>query len=207
MPLTPLTLQRILRDHLDHLLRLETLYAEMDAAYGAAASGYGFDCRGCDDNCCGTRFYHHTLIEVAGLLSGYRELPETQREALAARAIDYGRALQTSEERNRPLERLCPLNVDTRCLLYRQRPMICRLHGIPHTMRHPTRGVITGTGCHLCEALPRSSPGQPLDRTPLYSAMAQLEQSLRRVSGVASSVRLTIAQMILIFEAIGPQDQ
>lgn len=200
MPLPPLHLQRILQDHPDALHQLETLYAEMDTAYDAAAAGYGFDCRGCEDSCCRSRFYHHTLAEVAGLLRGYIELPEKQREEIAARARDYCRALHTSEQRNRPLDRLCPLNVDTRCLLYRQRPMICRLHGIPHTMRHPTRGVITGTGCHLCETSPGQSGGPPLDRTPLYTAMARLEKSLRQASGVDSPLRLTIAQMVLIFE-------
>ena len=156
MPLAPLHLQRILQDHPDALHQLETLYAEMDTAYDAAAAGYGFNCRGCEDSCCRSRFYHHTLVEAAGLLRGYIELPGKQREEIAARARDYCCALQTSEQHNRPLDRLCPLNVDTRCLLYRQRPMICRLHGIPHTMRHPTRGLITGTGCHLCETSPHA---------------------------------------------------
>ena len=204
MSLSRIHLQRILRDHPDALHRLEALYGEMDTAYDAAAAGYGFDCRGCADSCCRTRFYHHTLVEVAGLLRGYKELPEEQQQAVAARARSYCRALQASEQNLRPLDRLCPLNVDTRCLLYRQRPMICRLHGIPHSMRHPTRGVVTGTGCHLCETSRPQSEGQPLDRTPLYTAMAGLERSLRQASGIDSPVRLTIAQMVLIFEDAQP---
>ena len=67
-------------------------------------------------------------------------------------------------------------------------------------MRHPARGLITGTGCHMFEASCHQAAGHPLDRTPLYSAMAMLEKSLRRASGIESRVRLTIAEMILVFE-------
>ena len=206
MPLPPHYLQRILSNHPDALLQLEALYEDMDAAYDAASAGFGFHCRGCEDSCCRTRFYHHTLVEVAGLLSGYMALPEKQRKAIAARAKSYCRALHASEQHHRTLDRLCPLNVDSRCLLYRQRPMICRLHGIPHIMRHPTRGLVTGTGCHLCEASRPQLEGHPLDRTPLYTAMARLERSLRQASGIDSPVRLTIAQMVLIFEDAQPLD-
>ena len=96
--------------------------------------------------------------------------------------------------------RICPLNIDTMCILYRERPMICRLHGIPHVMRHPAKGMITGTGCHIFEASHGQSSGHPLDRTPIYTAMARLERTLRRNSGIEAPVRLTVAQMILCFE-------
>jgi hypothetical protein len=95
---------------------------------------------------------------------------------------------------------MCPLNIDARCLLYRERPMICRLHGIPHVMRHPFKGLITGTGCHIFEASYRQNGGKPLDRTPIYRTLAGLEKTLRRDSGIESPVRLTVAQMILCFE-------
>ena len=198
--LTSALLNRILEWHSDALGQLAALYDEMDAAYDAVAQSYGFQCRGCEDNCCQTRFYHHTLLEAAGLLMGYRELPECQQASCLERAQAYCRALNTSAHHNQPLRDLCPLNSDTRCLLYRQRPMICRLHGIPHVMRHPTRGLITGTGCHIFEASCRQADGHPLDRTPLYTAMAMLERSLRQASGIETPVRLTIAEMILVFE-------
>ncbi len=197
--LTSASLNRILERHSDALEGLAALYDEMDAAYGAVAQRYGFQCRGCEDNCCRTRFYHHTLLEAAGLLMGYRELPECQKASIIERARAYCRALKASAHLDRPLRHLCPLNSDERCLLYRQRPMICRLHGIPHVMRHPRRGLIAGTGCHLFEASCSQAAGHPLDRTPLYAAMAMLEKSLRQASGIESPVRLTIAEMILIF--------
>jgi Fe-S-cluster containining protein len=200
MTLTSAHLNSIIACHPDALRRLKALYHKMDAAYDVAARSYGFLCRGCENNCCRTRFYHHTLIEVAGLLLGYRELSETQKALVLERARAYYRALQTSEQHDQPLNELCPLNVDEQCLIYQQRPMICRLHGIPHAMQHPARGLITGTGCHKFEASCSQASGHPLDRTPLYSAMAMLEQSLRRAAGIESRVRLTIAEMILVFE-------
>ena len=200
MTLTSAHLNSIIACHPDALRRLKALYHKMDAAYDVAARSYGFLCRGCEDNCCRTRFYHHTLVEAAGLLHGYRELSETQKALILERACVYRRALEASVQHDQPVVELCPLNVDGQCLLYQQRPMICRLHGIPHVMRHPARGLITGTGCHMFEASCSQAAGHPLDRTPHYSAMAMLEKSLRKASGIEGRVRLTIAEMILVFE-------
>ena len=58
--------------------RLETVYAAMDRKYEEAATYYGFHCTGCKDNCCRTRFYHHTLLEYLHLMKGYDSLdPDT----------------------------------------------------------------------------------------------------------------------------------
>jgi hypothetical protein len=193
-------LEDILNRQGDCLRQLESVYRQMDADYAKTARRYGFECRGCDDNCCLTRFYHHTLVETAGLFAGYLDLPEDQRRQVHQRAHDYDlsmRADQSGDETRRPI---CPLNMDTMCILYRVRPMICRLHGIPHTMRHPAKGMITGTGCHVFEASHTNTGGFPLDRTPIYAAMARLEQALRRNAGITAPVRLTVAQMILCFE-------
>lgn len=200
MPLSLIQLQDILLRHSEAIRRLRSFYAEMDASYTAAADSYGFECRGCDDNCCLTRFYHHTLVEVTGLYSGYLNLPVDQRRIVTRRARDYCRAMSEDDRRNQPLRHLCPLNQDTQCLLYNERPMICRLHGIPHAMRHPRKGLITGTGCHIYEATCRPGNGHPLDRTPLYTTMAHLEKQLRHLTGIDTPVRLTVAQMIVCFE-------
>ncbi len=79
--------------------------------------------------------------------------------------------------------------------------MICRLHGIPHVMRHPNKGLISGTGCHIFEATCPSGYGSPLDRTPHYIALAKLEKALRNATGIEMPVHLTVAQMIIGFEA------
>ena len=201
MTLNASHLHRILEQHAGTLRQLEVLYNEMDAAYGAAANRYGFECRGCDDNCCLTLFYHHTLVETAGLLAGFQKLPANRKADITERAIVYSRALSAIAQHDPPPALICPLNVDAKCRLYRHRPMICRLHGIPHIMRHPARGLITGPGCHNFDTTCGPADGHPLDRTPLYTAMAGLERSLRQSSGIDCSVRLTIAQMILLFEA------
>jgi hypothetical protein len=201
MTLTASHLHRIHERHAGTLRQLEILYHEMDAAYAAAANRYGFECRGCDDNCCLTLFYHHTLVETAGLLAGFQKMPANQKADLIERAKVYSRALSTSPQHDQPPALLCPLNVDSQCQLYRHRPMICRLHGIPHIMRHPARGLIRGPGCHNFETTYGQADGHPLDRTPLYTAMAGLERSLRQASGIDRPVRLTIAQMILLFGA------
>lgn len=197
---TPNQLRDICNRHADSLKQLHTVYQGMDDAYTTAARSYGFECRGCDENCCLTRFYHHTLVETVGLFAGYRALPEDKRRRILKKARAYDKAMQLARPECRAQQPMCPLNVDTKCILYRERPMICRLHGIPHVMRHPMKGVITGTGCHIFEASYRQNEGHPLDRTPIYKAMAQLEQGLRRNSGIGIPVRLTVAQMILCFE-------
>jgi hypothetical protein len=200
MSLSFLRLQDILLRHADAIRQLQKLYTEMDARYTAAAESHDFECRGCDDNCCLTRFYHHTLVEVIALFSGYLKLPEDQRRIVTRRARDYCQVLNTDEGQEGPLRRLCPLNQATRCLLYNERPMICRLHGIPHVMQHPLKGLITGTGCHIFEATCRPGNGHPLDRTPLYRTMAHLEKALRHATGIDTPVRLTVAQMIVCFD-------
>ena len=43
--------------------QLQDIFAEMDCKYDAVAESYGFKCRGCEDNCCLTRFFHHTYLE------------------------------------------------------------------------------------------------------------------------------------------------
>jgi len=200
MPLSTHQLHEIFKRHTESLEQLRTAYQEMDSRYDAAARSYGFECRGCDENCCLTRFYHHTLIETLGLFAGYRTLPAKQRRSVYQRALDYDRAMQMGRPRHEARRQICPLNIDTRCLLYRERPMICRLHGIPHAMRHPMKGVISGTGCQVFEASYRENNGHPLDRTPIYIAMAQIEKELRLNSGIDTPVRLTVAQMILCFD-------
>ena len=50
------------------------LFAQMDAAYDRTAAKAGFVCNGCKDNCCRTRFYHHTIIEYAYLTEGFKTL-------------------------------------------------------------------------------------------------------------------------------------
>ena len=201
MALSASRLETLIERHHAVIRQLATLYAEMDRGYTATAAPYAFVCRGCEDNCCLTRFHHHTLVEAAGLYKGFRALSEEQRCNVVGRAQAYCEALRADAPHTPAFRHLCPLNQDGRCLLYAQRPMICRLHGIRHTLRHPRQGLTTGAGCHVFEASCRGSEGPRLDRTPLYAAMAGLEKALRQASGWEQPLRLTVAEMIVGFAA------
>ena len=88
---------------------------------------------------------------------------------------------------------MCPLNREGRCLLYAFRPMICRLHGIPHELRPPGRPVSYGPGCRLFSERHGRQPYVAFDRSPLYARMAGLEQEIRRALGFGARLKLTIA--------------
>ncbi len=179
--------------------RIATVYEQMDAAYAAAAGHYGFVCNGCEDNCCLTRFRHHTLAEYGYLQKGFEGLDAGLRRRVADRAVVYREALQAAETRQSPFRHWCPLNQAGRCILYAFRPMICRLHGLPHILRHPVRGLIQGPGCHIFEAQCPSSASRPLDRSFIYKSLAGLERTARQASGFRLPVNMTIADMILDF--------
>ena len=180
----------------DHIA---AVYEEMDAAYAAAAAQFGFVCNGCEDNCCLTRFRHHTLVEYAYLQKGFEGLDAGFRRRVADRAVVYREALQAAETRQAPFRHWCPLNQAGRCILYAFRPMICRLHGLPHILRHPVRGLIQGPGCHIFEAQCPASASRPLDRSFIYKSLAGLERTARQASGFRLPVNMTIADMILDF--------
>lgn len=174
-------------------LRVRDLMGSADRAYAAATVCYGFQCRGCDESCCGERFYHYTLAEYLLLSIGLETLADEVRREVAARASDATVRIGRGEDRV-----YCPLHDDGGCLLYAYRPMICRLHGVPHVLRRPDLREQPGTGCHLFH----EAGGQPesghcrLDRTPLYAEMAALEIELRRTLGFSDRIRMTIADMV-----------
>lgn len=178
--------------------RLKALYAQMDGAYGRVAAAHGFVCRGCEDNCCATRFHHHTLAECVGLWSGCLELEESAWKEVERRA----RSAAGPAGAGGPLadrgEQMCPLNFDGRCIVYPVRPMICRLHGVAHEIRFPGRPVQTGPGCDVFEmhATARGKAYMPLDRTPLYLGMAALENDLRTHLGFTGRIHKTVAEVL-----------
>ncbi len=177
--------------------RVIDMFAQMDRAYDTAAQASGFVCNGCKDNCCMTRFYHHTLVEVLYLKEGLASLSQ---EALAkVRALAASAVAQTAEmERDdQPVRIMCPVNEADRCILYPHRPMICRLHGIAHMLRRPDGQVQTGQGCDDFYTQCGLSTDGLLDRTPLYIAMAKLERQLREELGFDRKIKMTIAEITL----------
>jgi hypothetical protein len=178
--------------------QLTELYDRMDQAYRHTARHYGFSCAGCRDNCCRTLFHHHTYIECLHLVVGLSSLPPAQQQRLKKRAAQV--CIQTKEAigNGNPAPRfLCPLNEAGRCVLYACRPMICRLHGVPHLLRRPDGRVQAGPGCADFETRCKTKPQAPLDRTPLYQSMVAIEHQLRGQFALSTKIRMTVAEMVL----------
>jgi Fe-S-cluster containining protein len=185
--------------YLPFLIQLEALFDDMDRSYATAARRYGFQCHGCTDNCCLTRFYHHTLLEYLYLQEGLRSVEPAVRQAVRARALEADGQLSTASPGQPAPRVMCPLNRQSRCTLYDYRPMICRLHGIPYELHRLDAGVTTYPGCDAffdqCRQHGRTDY-TPFDRTPFYRRMALLEKALRANLAVTDKIKLTIAQMM-----------
>lgn len=182
-----------LKPFLDQLARL---FEQMDRAYTLSAGRHGFVCNGCDENCCRTRFFHHTLLEYAYIHYGLRQLPGKTRQEIRQRARHViGQAARVPDT-GQSTGMMCPLNQDDRCMLYPYRPMICRLHGIPHILHRPDGRHQVGPGCGEFVRQCASADSGRLDRTPLYFRMAGLEQQVRRHIGFKERINLSIAQVI-----------
>ncbi len=175
----------------EFLERLRHLYARMDADYAAAAAGYGFVCTGCEESCCRTRFHHHTLIEAACLRPAFGRLPAEERLRIRRLAEEW-RAAPAGGVRP-----LCPLNREGRCRLYAARPMICRLHGIPHELAPPGRPVQLSPGCREFDRRCGGMAYRRFDRTPLYRELARLEAGFQRALRVSRRFKQTISDMLL----------
>jgi len=186
-----------------HLENLANLFERMEKAYDAVADAYGFACAGCEDNCCLTRFYHHTLVEYLYLYQGYSKLPGEERARLQQAADRVNREMARADERGESARSMCPLNRDGRCTLYRYRPMICRLHGIPSEMQRPGGAPVRGPGCGDFDRQCGHRSYIPFDRTPLYKEMARCEQALREQVECREKIRLTVAQMVAGFPPEG----
>ncbi|VFQ43977.1 YkgJ family cysteine cluster protein [Desulfoluna butyratoxydans] len=176
--------------------RIKHLFDKMDGSYAAAASSSGFTCAGCEDNCCLSLFYHHTLMELFYLKEGLATLPEETLATVTFRAQEAAPLLHQRANGEREEKVPCPLMEEGQCILYEHRPMVCRLHGVAHILERPDGTVIDGPGCARYEQA--STQSLPLNRTPLYREMAILEKELREETGFADRLRLTIAEMILL---------
>ncbi len=180
--------------------QLKRIYAAMDDAYDRAAKQYGFSCDGCRDNCCRTRFYHHTLIEVVYLKEGLMTLSVEMQDQVKLRAITVMDTIEKAHDNQEAIRLMCPLNVDTRCILYPYRPMICRLHGIPHELKKPGQPGIMGPGCDTFDSRCGRKPYIAFDRTDIYRNMAKLEQEVRQATRFDGKIKLTISEIIIFLD-------
>lgn len=178
----------------DWLPRIDSIFGDIDRAYQAVAEAYGFRCRSCEETCCRSHFYHHTFLEFFFLREGFRQMPANEQQRLARQAQRVCKEVEAGAEKI-----LCPVNSAGRCRLYRHRPMICRLHGIPHKLHHPVRGWIVGPGCELFSRRHSSDDSLRIDRTPHYRRVAQLEQEMKAALGLQGRIRMTVAEMVTQF--------
>ena len=181
----------------DFLVRLKGIFSAMDDAYERAAGRYGFTCTGCDDNCCRTRFYHHTHLEYAYLMEGMTALGPEQQTAVRDKALDVVQRTGLADKKGEAVRFMCPLNLDGMCIVYDYRPMICRLHGIPHELRPPGRTPDRKPGCGAFLTLCGKMDYIKFDRTPFYMEMARLENELKQGANSGLKFKKTIAEMIV----------
>ncbi|MFO7666529.1 MAG: hypothetical protein R6V76_07925 [Desulfobacterales bacterium] len=176
--------------------KLEVIYGKMDEKYNEAASYYGFFCGGCENNCCFTRFYHHTFVEYLYILKGFKTLGYGSQSEIREKALLVCRQTAELEKSGRPIRLLCPLNYEGLCALYSYRPMICRLHGIPHELTIPGRKRVLSPGCGEFMSRCGEKEYVNFDRTPFYSEMAGLEKEFKAAFGISERIKLTVAGML-----------
>ena len=179
------------------LKRLSAIYASMDLKYSEAASYYGFNCTGCEDNCCLTRFYHHTVLEYLYIIKEFHNLDPEKQTEIKAKALEVSQKSFEADRKGKPVRQMCPLNSDGKCILYSSRPMICRLHGIPHQLYKPGQDIVYGPGCEAFSKYYSEKDYYRFDRTPFYMEMASLEKELKQAAGITTKVKMTVADMLI----------
>jgi Fe-S-cluster containining protein len=176
---------------------IASLYAAMQSAYEDVRARVGLDCEGCAENCCTQRFYHYTLAEYLYLLEGIKKLSPDKRDLIFRRARvvteSYAHELAAGEI----FKLMCPLNFQGLCALYEWRPMICRLHGVPHYFKMPDGTEKTGGGCYKVNEALLAEDKPRLDRTPFYTALAAIEKALREEVNFRQKIKKTTAQMLV----------
>jgi Fe-S-cluster containining protein len=176
--------------HPAHTLRqlleeLESLRARADASFQKVVDLHpqAVACRqGCDD-CCHALF-DLSPMEAVSLALAFLDLPRNGRREVRRRgekaAANFDQAMskafsQQGQERLRELSLArvpCPLLEGGRCLLYAQRPLTCRLYGVPVQVEGQARV------CHRA----RFDQGQTYPTVDLMRVQMELE----RLSGLAA---------------------
>lgn len=177
---------------------LEAVFAAIDRSYDTVASHFGFDCKGCDHNCCETLFFHYTILEFLYLRKGFTQMDRAERQRIIRLSEEYVREFEGAADLTGK-RTICSVNHKGLCALYRYRPMICRLHGVPYTLDISSKRQGHGMGCHrFMVENPRPEDGCPkIDRTTLYRKVARLEMDLRRQTHSLERYRYTVADVFM----------
>lgn len=179
---------------------LKLIYKNMDDQYQKVSKGYAFECKGCTESCCETRFYHHTYGEYLYLLTGFQSLDGEHQKKILEKAVLAQEKQKMADGTDTPIRVMCPLNEYGLCGIYDYRPMICRLHGIPHELHKPGQNSLYGSGCRRFAENCQNKPYIPFDRTPFYREMAIQEQKLRESLKMGGKIKMTITEMLLQFK-------
>jgi Fe-S-cluster containining protein len=179
--------------------RLKKIFEFMDQKYQEAADYYGFNCKGCEDNCCLTRFYHHTLVEYLYIKEGFHRLENKKQVEVKQRSLAVCQAYDEADIQGTTVKQMCPVNFENLCILYPYRPMICRLHGVPHELQRVGQGTLNSPGCSTFALKCHGKPQFKFDRTPFYMQMAALEKEMKQAAGMTQKIKMTVAQMIVTF--------
>ena len=174
---------------------LSSLYQLMDDTWNKIAPLNQIQCTGCEDKCCQSLFFHHTHVEKAYLRHGFGQLKPDKKNDILYKAEDYCWKTFPVGGEIKSLKIMCPLNEKSRCILYPYRPMICRLHGLPHELRKPGLNPVIGKGCEAGRF--DSQSYFEFDRTPFYQKMAHLETYYRQTSKRKGKINETIARMLI----------
>lgn len=185
------------KTYVPFLDELAVVFADMDRAYMEAADDYGLCCTGCTDNCCLTLFYHHTHIERLYLLNGFFQLAVDQQEQIRNLARMVNQQVMIAVAKKKTPRVMCALNEDGKCMLYASRPMICRLHGIPHEFTVPGRKPVFGPGCAEFVRQCGDKGYQVFDRTPFYLSLAGLEQRFKHQFNISDKIKKTVSEFFL----------
>ncbi len=122
---------------------------------------------------------------------------DTEKQAGVKRsALDVCRETENADKKGESVRLMCPVNVDGLCLIYAYRPMICRLHGIPHELTSPGQRVLKASGCGTFIRTCHVKKCYKFDRTPFYLEMASLEKELKQSVGRMEKIKMTVAEII-----------
>ncbi len=179
--------------------RLEGIYVEMEAAYDRVAKELDFGCQGCPDNCCDSYFLHYTYIEWAYLWLGIHELPIQRQEDLQNRAANYITECEEALRRGDRPQVMCPLNENGLCIVYKNRLMVCRTHGVPAVITRPDGRQLSFPGCFRCQEIVEGDDSPPcVERTSMLQQLAGLENELLQGKRhLLPKVKLSIAEMLV----------
>ena len=131
------------------------------------------------------------------LVEGFHKSAPARQRTFVSRAKDVLHKVAQANAEGKSVWLMCPLNDDGWCNLYAYRPMICRLHGIPHEFQKPGQNIINCPGCETFDQRCSNRPYYPFDRTPFYFKMANLENDFKQKAGIVGKLKMTITEMII----------